>query len=133
MIDKKMVNDKEIIFSSELLKNYDSTDFLKNYKKYGLTYDTIIKKDSMNNCFWRCDMDISKGDISIWKKEGNCNKVRLLANSIDNLSDHIYPGSSIRLILQFKKFYADKTPIDNSLTYGMSIEVIQIEFIPPKK
>jgi len=133
MIDKKMINNKEIIFSSTLFKNYDNTDFLKNYKIYEMVYEPIIKKDSFNDYYWTCMINLSKDDIPIWRIEENNSPIRIHVQSLDRLSECIPPRSSIKFILEFNKFYANKIPINNILSYGISLGIKQIGFIPAKK
>jgi hypothetical protein len=58
---------------------------------------------------------------------------RVIPRDADHLTELMPWGSTVRLLITVSNFYADKTPLNNSLSYGFKFKIKMIECTPRKK
>lgn len=105
-----------------------------------------ITKRTQKCQFWKAKLNTKRDnadelDVVCWVKdpdwtpsfEGEVEKARKVCpKNVDELLEVMPWGSTVRFVVTFNKFYADKTPKDDKLKYGLGMKIKQIMTTPRK-
>lgn len=105
-----------------------------------------ITKRTQKCQFWKAKLNTKRDnqdelDIVCWVKdpdwtpsyEGEVERARKVCpKNVDELLEVMPWGSTVRFVVTFNKFYADKTPKDDKLKYGLGMKIKQIMTTPRK-